>query len=168
MDVLSALQPLMDLSASSQAALAVVAVLAWLTSPLAVLQIAFIVLKIPYHCVRVLLGLFFPFLFAKDVSNETVLITGGGGGIGSLMALEFASLGAKHVALMDINEEALAKTKADVEKVVKEKGTHTQVTTIKADLSEEAATSTAMKQLTKQVGNVTILINNAGIVTGQP
>ena len=37
------------------------------------------------------------------------------------MALEFASLGAKHVALMDINEEALAKTKADVEKVVKEK-----------------------------------------------
>ena len=40
----------------------------------------------------------------KDVSKETVLITGSGSGIGRLMALRFAKLGAK-VVLWDINRE---------------------------------------------------------------
>ncbi len=41
----------------------------------------------------------------KDVKNEIVLVTGAGSGIGRLVAMKFAKLGAK-VVLWDINEKA--------------------------------------------------------------
>ena len=47
---------------------------------------------------------FLPVWKKKDVTQEIVLITGAGSGIGKLMALKFAKLGAK-VVLWDINEE---------------------------------------------------------------
>jgi len=45
----------------------------------------------------------------KNVSSEIVLITGAGSGIGRLLSLKFASLGAT-VVLWDINEEGLKET----------------------------------------------------------
>lgn len=45
----------------------------------------------------------------KNVSGEIVLITGAGSGIGRLLSLKFASLGAT-VVLWDINQEGLKET----------------------------------------------------------
>lgn len=42
----------------------------------------------------------------KNVSGEIVLVTGAGSGIGRLLAIKFASLGAT-VVIWDINEEGL-------------------------------------------------------------
>lgn len=53
----------------------------------------------------------------KDVAGEIVLITGAGSGIGRLMAIKFASLGAILV-LWDINEEGNMETC----RLAKEKG----------------------------------------------
>ena len=61
-----------------------------------------------------------PSLISKDVTNETVLITGGAGGIGSLMAKQFAKLGVKNIVLVDINVEALDVAKQEIENVVEE------------------------------------------------
>lgn len=51
---------------------------------------------------------YFPF---QDVSGQVVLITGGGGGVGRLIALNFAKLNAR-VVIWDINHEGNRKTNA--------------------------------------------------------
>ena len=51
-----------------------------------------------------LLKWWLPKSFAKDVSQDIVLVTGGGRGIGQLMALKLAALGAK-IVTVDLNEE---------------------------------------------------------------
>ena len=47
---------------------------------------------------------FFPGSFYKSIDGETVLITGGGSGIGRLIAIKMASLGAT-VVTVDVNEK---------------------------------------------------------------
>ena len=56
----------------------------------------------------------FPSGKKKDASKEIVLITGAGSGLGRLMSLEFAKLGAKLV-LWDINEKGNDAVKEEVE-----------------------------------------------------
>jgi 3-oxoacyl-[acyl-carrier protein] reductase len=41
-----------------------------------------------------------------DIKNKNIVITGGGQGLGFIMALNFAKSGA-NIALIDVNEEAL-------------------------------------------------------------
>ena len=82
-------------------------ILAFLTSPLGVIQLLFIICKLPYHLLKVVVGWMLPSLLAKDISNDTVLITGGAGGLGALMAMKFVKLGAKQIVLVDINLNAL-------------------------------------------------------------
>merc|ERR1719187_241006 len=55
-------------------------------------------------------------LFEKDISGQIVLVTGGGSGIGRLMCLRFARLGAT-VVTWDIND---AGNKETVEMIKKE------------------------------------------------
>ncbi|XP_068022834.1 epidermal retinol dehydrogenase 2 [Melanerpes formicivorus] len=97
----------------------------------------------------------------KNVSGEIVLITGAGSGIGRLLALKFASLGATLV-LWDINEEGLKETG----KLVKRNGAG-RVHRYVCDCSKRQDIYKVADQVKKEVGDVTILINNAGIVTGK-
>jgi 3-hydroxybutyrate dehydrogenase len=78
------------------------------------------------------------------LDGRSVLITGGGSGIGEACARKFAALGAK-VTVADVNEEAAQRVAADTG------GTAWQV-----DLSETRALETLSL-------DIDILINNAGI-----
>ncbi|KAK1332034.1 hypothetical protein QTO34_007713 [Cnephaeus nilssonii] len=98
----------------------------------------------------------------KDVAGEIVLITGAGSGIGRLMAIKFASLGAILV-LWDINEEGNMETC----RLAKEKGGE-KVFAYKCDCSNRQEVYRVADQVKEEVGDVTILINNAGVVTGKP
>ena len=142
-------------------------ILAFLTSPLGVIQLLFIICKLPYHLLKVVVGWMLPSLLAKDISNDTVLITGGAGGLGALMAMKFVKLGAKQIVLVDINLNALQETKQKLEDAVVENNTRTNIMIVQADLSKEETTTKAMNDIISKVGNITILINNAGIVTGK-
>jgi all-trans-retinol dehydrogenase (NAD+) len=97
----------------------------------------------------------------KNVANEVVLITGAGSGLGREMALRFGENRAK-VVLVDVDEVGLKETHRQVELI---RGS--RVWYYVCDLMDRAAIQ-AMAQKTKQeVGVVTILVNNAGVVSGK-
>ncbi|XP_051990345.1 short chain dehydrogenase/reductase family 16C, member 5a [Xyrauchen texanus] len=119
----------------------------------------FILLTIYYH-LEAFIKLLIP-LKKKDVSGEIVLITGAGNGIGRLMALEFATLDVSLV-LWDINVDGLKETARQV----REKGA-SKVHYYECDCSDRAVVYRVADQVKSEIGDVTILINNAGIVSGR-
>jgi len=91
---------------------------------------------------------------------KNVLITGGAGGIGHLVAEEMAESGAT-VILWDLNKDALKKAA----KSIKDKGG--RVYTHVCDVTDSKAVYKKIEQVKRDCGNVDILINNAGVVTGK-
>ncbi|XP_043849835.1 short-chain dehydrogenase/reductase family 16C member 6-like [Dromiciops gliroides] len=97
----------------------------------------------------------------KRVAGEIVLITGAGSGLGRLLALKFVRLGAI-VVLWDINQESVTETC----KLAKEHSS-ARVHAYTCDCSKKHEIYKVAEQVKKEVGDVTILINNAGVVTGK-
>ncbi|XP_051015763.1 epidermal retinol dehydrogenase 2 [Acomys russatus] len=97
----------------------------------------------------------------KNVAGEIVLITGSGSGLGRLLALQFARLGSVLV-LWDVNKEANGETC----RMAREAGA-TRVHAYTCDCSQKEDVYRVADQVKKEVGDVSILINNAGIVTGK-
>jgi len=94
----------------------------------------------------------------KDVRGQIVLITGGGGGVGRHLALNFARLGAK-VVIWDVNSEAIRGT----EEALQAEGFPCY--SYEVDIADREHVYEVAKRVKQEVGQVNILINNAGIVT---
>ena len=119
-----------------------------------------------YYCLPVILGLLIIFRFLiparkKDVSKEIVLITGAGSGIGRALSLKFAGLGAT-VVLWDINKSANDAVAQEINSKTPKKADSYQ-----CDCSKREDVYRVAEQVKKDVGDVTILINNAGVVSGK-
>uniref|UniRef100_A0A0K0EGM3 Epidermal retinol dehydrogenase 2 n=1 Tax=Strongyloides stercoralis TaxID=6248 RepID=A0A0K0EGM3_STRER len=99
-------------------------------------------------------------LTKKSVKNEIVLITGASSGIGKLMAIEFGKLKSK-IVIWDIDEKKANETT----NLLKNKGV--QCWFYKVDVSKKEQIYEAAEKVKTEVGDVDILINNAGIVTGK-
>ncbi|KAG5886616.1 hypothetical protein JTB14_037392 [Gonioctena quinquepunctata] len=95
----------------------------------------------------------------KNISGEVALVTGGGGGLGRLLALRLAKLGAT-VVLWDINTQGVEETVGLV------KGIGGKAYGYKCDLADNDDVYRVAKKTQEEVGDVTILINNAGVVSG--
>lgn len=104
------------------------------------------------------------FLFGKlkSVRGDVVLITGGAMGIGRLMALKFAKLGAT-VVIWDLNEELGAQVVDEI-RVIGGPKAHCY----KMDVTNRELVYATAEKVIEEVGGVDILINNAGIVDGNP
>lgn len=100
------------------------------------------------------------FLPKKSVQGEHVFMTGGGAGIGRLMSLILAKQGAK-ITVTDLNKDWAEETA----KKIKEAGG--DAVAIKCDVTSVEDIQNAAKIARETFGDVTILINNAGIVTGK-
>ncbi|KAL6254267.1 hypothetical protein P5V15_014882 [Pogonomyrmex californicus] len=95
----------------------------------------------------------------KSIDGEIALVTGGGGGLGRLLSLRLADLGAI-VIVWDINEIGIEET---VKLVRAAGGTCYGYV---CDLCDRTDIYKKAKIIQEEIGKVTILINNAGIVTG--
>lgn len=97
--------------------------------------------------------------FYKDVSQETVLITGGGSGIGRLLALMFSGFGC-HVIILDVNKEGLDET---TRLIIKSGGS---CRAYQCDISKRDYVYSIAEKIKQENGFVSIVINNAGITGG--
>jgi 3-oxoacyl-[acyl-carrier protein] reductase len=92
----------------------------------------------------------------ESLKGKKALITGGGKGIGRALAVALAQEGVD-IALM-------GRSAGSLESVAKElSGMGVKVAYATADVSDMNAVNTAVTHLTKELGEIDILINNAGI-----
>ncbi|NXT48598.1 RDHE2 dehydrogenase, partial [Pluvianellus socialis] len=97
----------------------------------------------------------------KTFAGEIVLITGSANGIGRQIVLNFASLGATLV-LWDVDDEGNKETTR-----LAQKNGANRVFAYHCDCSNREEVYEQADKVRKEVGDVTILINNAGILLGK-
>ena len=91
-------------------------------------------------------------------NDKRVLITGGASGIGRIMGAMALKRGAAALVIWDINQANIKDTLAELSKEGKVAG-------YRVDISDEQQVIEAAKIVKKEVGDIDILINCAGIIT---
>lgn len=92
----------------------------------------------------------------SSFTGKSVIVTGGGGGLGKAIATSFVEAGA-HVVICDVNEERLQATHLELA----QKGS---IESIKTDVTSPADVEAAINLAKTKSGRLDILINNAGIM----
>ena len=95
-----------------------------------------------------------------DLSADVCVVTGAGRGLGRELAIKFAKCGATTV-LWDIDEDNLKTVTEEIRETGRD--VHYYV----CDCSNNEQVQRTADRVREEVGNVAILINNAGIVTGK-
>jgi 2-hydroxycyclohexanecarboxyl-CoA dehydrogenase len=91
----------------------------------------------------------------RGLQNKTVIVTGGGGGIGGATCRRFGEAGSS-VAVFDINLESAAKTAA----AITEAGGVAQA--FRCDITDHEGVKAAVAAAEAALGPISILVNNAG------
>jgi 2-hydroxycyclohexanecarboxyl-CoA dehydrogenase len=87
--------------------------------------------------------------------SKTVVVTGGGGGIGGATCRRFAGEGAK-VAVFDLNPDAAEKVAAQI------RADGGQAQAFRCDITDRASVDAAVAATLEQLGPIDVLVNNAG------
>jgi len=107
----------------------------------------------------------FPHL--KNFHGDVAVITGAGSGIGRLLALSLAREGCS-VVLWDIDEAKVAEVADEIRKLPIEVAPFKEQTRYYAlDITDRKKVYEVAKEVVAELGRVDILINNAGIVSGE-
>ena len=91
----------------------------------------------------------------RRFEGRTVVVTGGGGGIGGASCRRFAQEGAR-VAVLDLNPEAAEKVAGEIRAA----GGHAEA--IRCDITERASVDAAVADTEHKLGPIDVLVNNAG------
>ncbi len=91
-----------------------------------------------------------------SLAGKTAVVTGGGSGMGQSTCVQLARDGAA-VAVWDLNEQGARETVA----LIEQEGN--RAIAVQVDVSSRAAVTAAAARTRKELGPVTILVNNAGI-----
>lgn len=96
-----------------------------------------------------------------NFKHKKVLITGGASGIGKIMGRKALERGCSDLIIWDINEDGMRQTENDFLAL------GGKVTTYKVDVSDAEQIKTAAQNVKSEIGEIDILINNAGIIVGK-
>ncbi len=89
-----------------------------------------------------------------DLSNQVVVVTGGGSGIGEALARRAVSAGARHVVVADLNGDQAQRVAVEIGGVAHQ-----------LDVSDEAAVTALVADTESAAGPISLLCSNAGFVT---
>ncbi|KAI9878061.1 MAG: hypothetical protein M1830_002040 [Pleopsidium flavum] len=93
-----------------------------------------------------------------SAANKTVLITGGGRGIGSSIAASFATAGASHIILLGRSESHLVSVKKNLESTNPKSKIHI----FAADVVDSKTIDETFAKIHETIGPIDILVSNAG------
>src|SRR5262249_7670434 len=96
-----------------------------------------------------------------NLENRTVIVTGGGKGIGKVYAREFARAGARVVAA-DIDEPSAKAVGAGLS------AEGLQALGMRVDIADEGSTNALAKAALDTFGSIDVLINNASLMSVLP
>ncbi len=96
-----------------------------------------------------------------DLTGQVALITGGSHGIGMAIGKTLGKAGAK-ICVNDIDAQKLEACKSEYAKE------GIDVYTIEFNVTDEEAVDLGVSQIEKEVGDISILVNNAGIIKRIP
>ncbi|XP_015906213.2 short-chain dehydrogenase/reductase family 16C member 6 [Parasteatoda tepidariorum] len=97
----------------------------------------------------------------KSIKGEIILLTGAGHGLGKELAIRLSDLGAVMV-LWDINQE----NNENIASKLRSLGR--SVFSYRVDVTNEEEVIRMANRVKQEVGDVTLLVNNAGVFSGQP
>lgn len=100
-------------------------------------------------------------LNAYSFRNKTVLITGGGRGLGFVMARQLAQEGARLV-LCSRDERQLEDARMELA------GNGADVMIVPCDVTQQTQVEQMIERVQQEFGQIDVLINNAGIITAGP
>ncbi|XP_002735961.1 17-beta-hydroxysteroid dehydrogenase 13-like, partial [Saccoglossus kowalevskii] len=124
-----------------------------------ILEALFVLLKVTWFN---LVGIFRFFVppAEKSLEGEIVLVTGAGSGIGRQMAINFAKQGCRLV-IWDMNKHGGDETAEQITNL------GATAHSYRCDVTNKDEVYRLAEQVKKDVGSVTILVNNAGVVAGK-
>lgn len=99
-----------------------------------------------------------PELSAK---GKTVVVSGGGSGIGAAIAKAFAAAGAHQIAIFGRRHNVLQTTKAEIERDYPS----TKVSTVTADVSNATEVDAAFDEIARKLGKIDVFVSNSGFLS---
>jgi NAD(P)-dependent dehydrogenase (short-subunit alcohol dehydrogenase family) len=96
-----------------------------------------------------------------NAKGKTVVVSGGGSGIGAAIVKAFAAAGAPRIAIFGRRNNVLQATKAEVERDYPS----TKVSTVTADVAVATEVDAAFDEIARNLGKIDVFVSNSGFAS---